>query len=139
LAGELGLLRDARILFMWFQIRKPWNLPESRQTPESVYRNRQQHRREFLESMGRSIAAGTALALIAGCEKPTLDQIEKAGKSPPLSKTAASLYPAKRNPAFEYQRPETKKKETLEYTNFYEFAVTKDSWKKVGAFKPSQW
>src|SRR5690606_37275939 len=79
-------------------------------------------------------------SLFSGCEPPaSMEEIEKAGKAPPLPTASAGLYPAKRNTTFEYQRPESQKKDVLQYTNFYEFAVTKDSWQRVGAFKPTPW
>jgi len=37
------------------------------------------------------------------------------------------------------ERPETVERLTAEYTNFYEFATTKDSWTQVGKFQPEPW
>ncbi|MDA1016244.1 MAG: protein-methionine-sulfoxide reductase catalytic subunit MsrP [Planctomycetota bacterium] len=45
----------------------------------------------------------------------------------------------RRNPEFEYERPETPKRAALEFTNFYEFSGAKSSWQLVGRFKPLPW
>lgn len=125
---------------MHYSIRKPWDLPQSRHTPREVYQNRAMHRRAFLRTLGCA-GAGAGLALgLAGCEGPSLTEIEQAGASAAsVPEGLRKLYPAKRNPEFAYRRDETPKKETLQYTNFYEFSTRKDSWKLVGQFKPDPW
>ena len=88
-------------------VRRTWNVPESRHTAESVYRDRRRHRRDFLRGMGIS-AAGAALApLLNGCSQPTDAEIAAAGQVEPLADELSTLYPATRNAAFEYGRPET--------------------------------
>jgi sulfoxide reductase catalytic subunit YedY len=117
-------------------VRRPWDLPQKLHTPEDVYRDRKLHRRRFLKAMG---ITGVAAALGGCSEEATDEEIEKAGKADPLPKELANVYPAKRNKEFSYGRKETTKRDALEYTNFYEFSPSKDSWKHVGDFKPSPW
>ncbi len=126
---------------MHFISRKPWDLPQSQHTPLEVYENRRWHRREFLRSLGMSVAGlGIGQSLI-GCSKPTTEEITKAGAVEELPEEAASIYPAKRNAKFEYGRKETVKREAAEFCNFYEFTGprSKAAWKYVGDFKPSPW
>ena len=121
---------------MRFFSRKLWDLPQSAHTPRSVYENRGLHRREFLAAMG----AGAGLAGISGCSRATDEEIAKAGavEQPPVA-VAGGVYPAHRNLEFEYGRPETIKRYAAEYTNFYEFTSSKESWKYVAGFQPRPW
>ena len=70
---------------------------------------------------------------------PSAEEIDAAGRVDALSGDAASLYPAKRNDQFEYGRPETDRIEAAQYTNFYEFAPSKDVYKYVAPFEPTPW
>ncbi len=123
---------------MHHHVRRMWDLPQSQHTPIEVYRNRRQHRREFLQAMGIGAIGLGAAGLLAGCSKPTAEEIDAAGEVP-VSEAVKPLYPAKRNQKFEYGRPETDRVEAATYTNFYEFSTGKDSWEHVGAFEPSPW
>ncbi|MBT3330003.1 MAG: protein-methionine-sulfoxide reductase catalytic subunit MsrP [Rhodospirillaceae bacterium] len=84
-----------------------WQIPEREATPEHVFLNR----RHFLGAM-----AGGATSLIGGsafaAKKKTPDP-------------TADLYPAKRNEAFELDRPLTKESDASSYNNFYEFGSHK--------------
>jgi sulfoxide reductase catalytic subunit YedY len=122
-------------------IRRAWDLPESSHTPESVYRERRRHRREFLQSVGRAAAATSGLGALlsaTGC-MPTAEEVESAGKVAPLPVQQAQLYPAQRDSRFEYGRAETVRSEAARYANFYEFASSKDCYRYVGSFNPSPW
>ena len=121
--------------------RRIWDVPESQQTPESVYWERARHRREFLQSLGRTaVATGGIGALLStvGC-MPSPEEIDSAGKVEPLIKEQATLYPAQRDERFEYGRPETDRIAAAEYTNFYEFSSGKSCYKYVGEFQPTPW
>lgn len=124
---------------MRYLVRRTWNVPESRHTAESVYRCRRRHRRDFLRVMGVS-AAGAALApLLNGCSQPTDAEIAAAGQVEPLTDELSTLYPASRNVAFEYGRPETLARDAAEYSNFYEFTRSKSVYRYVADFQPSPW
>ncbi len=124
---------------MHFFARRPWDLPQRQHTSESIYANREIHRREFLAAVGiSSLAAGLG---ISGCSRATSDELETAGgvKSQPVP---SSIYPPNRedrNPKFKYGRAESIEQDTAEFTNFYEFASTKNSWRYVGKFRPDPW
>lgn len=122
-------------------LRRVWDVPECRHTPEVVYRDRRRHRREFLQTVGRSVAAASGLGTllsVPGC-MPTPEEVESAGQVEPLPLTQAELYPARRDDRFEYGRAETDRFEAARYTNFYEFASSKDCYKYVGPFEPQPW
>jgi sulfoxide reductase catalytic subunit YedY len=122
---------------MQFIVRRPWDVPEHRQTSEAHYRQRRLLRREFLQCAG--LATGGSLLLpLAGCSRPTDQQIADAGKVETPA-TLGQLYPAARNPAYEYGRPETPARAAAEYTNFYEFAFSKAVYRSIGRFQPSPW
>lgn len=123
---------------MHFIIRKPWDVPQHRHTPVNVYRRRSVHRREFLQVMGLSAIGGVLAAGSTGCSRATDKEIEVAG-AVEAAPTIAGLYPAQRDNRFEYDRPETAKRDAAEYTNFYEFSPNKDSWMYVGKFQPQPW
>lgn len=142
---------------MEYIVRQPWDLPQRLHTPESVYQNRRQHRREFLAWLGRGAAGLGAGALLVGCNKGTDDDVRKAGayssqnlqpgdtkpdtSDGTWSGALPSPYPAKRNARFVYGRDETIETAAARYTNFYEFTgpFTKESWRFVGDFKPDPW
>lgn len=124
---------------MQFHIRRPWQIHESRHTSETVWEHRRQHRRDFLQSLGLTAAAGLAGGL-AGCSQPATDEeILQAGEDTEHPLPGAEYYPAARNGAFEYGRPETGRREAAEYTNFYEFTTSKEVWRYVGDFQPTPW
>ncbi len=126
---------------MFFFARRPWDLPQRQHTPESVYDNRELHRREFLATSGiTSLAAGLALGL-SGCGGATKEELEVAGGVKHES-LPTEIYPPNRenrNPKFKYGREESIEEDTAEFTNFYEFATSKSSWRYVGKFKPDPW
>jgi sulfoxide reductase catalytic subunit YedY len=124
---------------MPFIVRRPWDLRESEHTCRAIYERRGEHRREFLRMMGLA-ATGVALgSTLSGCSEPTEAEISAAGKVEPLSTEFMGLYPARRNDAFNYGRPETVRREAAQYANFYEFAGSKDIYRHVDRFQPSPW
>jgi len=144
---------------MNFFIRKPWDLPPQLHTPESVYRQRRQHRRQFLAELGLAGIGATLGLSLAGCQRGSDEEIKQAGTyesktlqnlpqpaapeqaDTPDDAPRSSPYPARRNTKFEYGRPETDEAEAARYTNFYEFTgpYTKASWRYVGKFQPDPW
>jgi len=124
---------------MFYINRKPWDLHQSKHTPVDVYKNRKLHRREFLKMMGIAGTGAVSLSQLTGCEKATDEEIEQAGAVEPLPEKQKSIYPAEKNAAFEYDRPETAKRDAAEYTNFYEFSTSKQTWRFVDKFNPSPW
>ena len=111
-------------------VRRTWDLPQSMHTPPEVFRSARPSRREFLLGMGAS-----ALAL-AGCQKPPTDAELTAAGAVQLD---TSKYPATRTVGFEYGRDETRKRETEQFANFYEFAPSKDVFRFVAGFNPTPW
>ncbi len=115
---------------MYGFMRRPWDLPQSFHTPWEVYRGTRPSRRDFLLGLGAS-----ALAM-SGCQKAPTDEELKAAGAVALD---TSKYPATRNPQFEYGRDESRRRETEQFANFYEFASTKDVFRYVGQFNPTPW
>lgn len=140
---------------MNFIIRQIWDLPQRLHTPEEIYRQRKHHRRDFLATLGRTVAGAGLLSLGGGCNQGTDEEVLKAGgyepvqKAPPaesndpmeIGRTSdwRAKYPASRNEAFAYGRAETDEIEAARYTNFYEFSTLKTSWRYVGKFEPTPW
>lgn len=118
---------------MNYFVRRPWDPAIHALTEESVFHNKR-HRRDFLKLMGTAIG-GTVSASLLGCSKPTLEEIDAAG----AVEAGSQNYPFDRNPDFEYGRPETDRREAAEYTNFYEFAKTKDVFRYIENFEPTPW
>jgi len=121
--------------------RKSWDPSVHRLTDEGVYRNRSQHRREFLASLGMGSAGLLASSMFAGCGEHQADVAKlKAAANVPAPKDSQQIYPAKRNAAFEYGRAETSQQAAAIYTNFYEFApLSKQSYLYVDRFTPTPW
>jgi len=123
---------------MNFFVRKPWDMHQSQHTPLEVYRQRKLHRRNFLRALGISGASVGLSTVLSGCSKPTDKEIEQAGEAP-VPAAAENRYPAPSDERFTYGRPETRKRDAAEYTNFYEFSTRKDSWQYVERFQPDPW
>jgi methionine sulfoxide reductase catalytic subunit len=123
---------------MQYFLRRPFDLSQSRHTPAEVYSQRGKHRREFLKWLGRGTLLAPALFGLAGCKKPSDQEILEAGAVEPESELEAGLYPARRNPKFEYGRPETSRRAAAEFTNFYEFTSKKDVWRHMPDFHPPE-
>ena len=125
---------------MNFINRKPWDPSLHRLTDEGIYRNRSQHRREFLASLGLGTAGLLAGSLFVGCGEHKADQQKlKAAADIPIPKASKQVYPAKRNEAFAYGRDETVQEQAAIYTNFYEFSTSKQTYLHVEHFTPTPW
>ncbi|RMG32677.1 MAG: protein-methionine-sulfoxide reductase catalytic subunit MsrP [Planctomycetota bacterium] len=120
--------------------RRPWDPDRQRLTPPEVFANRGHHRRAFLAELA-SGALGVTCGAIAGCGRPDEQTVRKAGAVPGIDQTLARFYPAPRNPAFRYERPETRRRDAAEFCNFYEFTgpYTKAVWRYVDRFQPLPW
>jgi len=107
---------------MLIRSRKNWELSENSVTSESRYLNR----RTILKGMG----VGGLIAGSAGFALPSFAK----GEDP-----SASLYPVKRNAAYEGGRPITPEKFATTYNNFYEFGSHKSIAKAAQALKIRPW
>ena len=125
---------------MNFISRKIWDPSLHRLTDEGVYRNRSQHRREFLASVGLGSFGMLASSLLVGCGEHQPDKEKlKAAADIQIPKASKQVYPAERNAAFEYGRPETSQEAAAIYTNFYEFSTSKQTYEHVDRFTPTPW
>ena len=124
---------------MQFIIRKPWDLPQRDVTPEHVWQHRQQHRREFLQSIARGAAGAGLLGVLPGCGRPTEEQLQAAAGIGWLPGEFSDLFPATRSTQYEYGRSETDQRAAAEYANFYEFTSSKSVYQYVDAFDPWPW
>lgn len=103
---------------MLVKIRKSWEIPENRATPERLFLER----RTLIKG---AAAIGGALALPSfalAADDPT-----------------AGLYPAKRNEAYRLDRPLTPEKVNADYNNFYEFGSSKHVSGTAQALKIRPW
>jgi methionine sulfoxide reductase catalytic subunit len=97
-------------------LKKGWEIAESLATPESVYLRR----REFLK--GTLLTSAATVGALYGCG-PAVPP-----KTPPAviwSERDKTIYPAKRNPDYELDRPMTPENIASTYNNFYEFGSDK--------------
>ncbi|MBS0206750.1 MAG: protein-methionine-sulfoxide reductase catalytic subunit MsrP [Planctomycetes bacterium] len=125
---------------MNFISRKPWDPSLHKLTEESVYRNRTQHRRDFLASLGHGSIGLMASSLLIGCNEHKPDQKKlKAAADIQIPKASKAAYPAERNQAFTYGRDETVQEQAAIYTNFYEFSTSKQTYLYVDGFTPTPW
>lgn len=118
---------------MNYFVRRPWDLSQKLITEESVFHNKQE-RREFLKSIGIIAGAGISASLL-GCQKATLEEIDAAG----AVEVGKQNYPFPRNEKFGYGRSETTRRDAAEYTNFYEFSITKQVFRYIDQFEPTPW
>ena len=90
-------------------INKEWGISENLATPESVYLRR----REFLKGTALTTAATVGALYGCGPSSPpnVLPEVE-------WSELGKSIYPAKRNPNYELDRPITPEKIASSYNNF---------------------
>lgn len=97
-------------------IKKDWEISDNLATPESAY----MRRREFLK--GTVLTTAATVGVLYGCGPSTPPNVLPEVKWNELEK---SIYPAKRNPAYELDRPITTEKIAATYNNFYEFGTDK--------------
>lgn len=123
---------------MQYFLRRPFDLPEGRHTSPEVYSQRQIHRREFLTLMGKAALCSPLLLGVSGCGKPSDREVLEAGAVTAESEAEIAIYPAMRNPKFEYGREETLPRAAAEFSNFYEFSSKKDVWRHMRRFHPPE-
>ena len=97
-------------------IKKDWKISDNLATPESAY----MRRREFLK--GTALTTAATVGVLYGCGPSSPPNFLPEVKWSELEK---SIYPAKRNPAYELDRPVTAEKIAASYNNFYEFGTDK--------------
>ena len=116
---------------VFIHIPKPWTLPASDVTSETVFWNR----RRFLKS---AIAASVGVSTLglSGCRSSDDSDLDS------LAGTR-SLKPLSRNPQFTTtelgDRTITPRRLTAEYNNFYEFGGNKSIWKAAQALPTDSW
>ena len=116
------------------RIPRPWEIPDSRATPETIYDDR----RRFLQRLGL-LGAG-ALGLLWACRAaPAGGADVKVTARPNPPPGGAGLYPAKRNTAYAVDRPLTDEATANRYNNYYEFSEQKDVWRYVDRFETRPW
>jgi len=100
----------------YIKIPRAWEIPEAQATSEHVYLSR----RKFLAALG--VAAAGASGIFAN-----------------LASANDGLYPAKRNPAYQLDRPVTSEDDATHYNNFAEFDGEKEVWRYVDGFHTEPW
>ncbi len=111
--------------------RRPWHIPESAATPESIFRQR----RQLLKAAG-FIGLGLAGIIPSGCG-PAKDAATIGSQEHP---PARDLYSTRRDTRFVLDRPLTEEVYAASYNNFYEFSVFKGSvYKKAARLRTSPW
>ncbi|HUN52619.1 MAG TPA: protein-methionine-sulfoxide reductase catalytic subunit MsrP, partial [Candidatus Sulfotelmatobacter sp.] len=113
---------------MLIKHRKGWELPESKATPEQVFRDR----RRLLAGLGLGGIALGGLAFAAGEKFPSA-----AAAEPP--DPSAGLYPVKRNERYKLDRAVTKEEYATRYNNFYEYGTSKRIWQDAQELKIRPW
>lgn len=107
-------------------IKRPaWALPDSAATPEAL---------AFGIDRRRLVAGAGAIAATA-----LLPGVAAAQRIADAPDPTASLYPARRNPAFTLDRPVTDEQVNLNYNNFYEFGSSKSVARPAQALKLRPW
>lgn len=106
---------------MLTRTKRSWEIDERQVTPEAVYLSR----RAALVGIG----GGLAGAALAGRGALAADE----------ALVAAELYPAKRNDAYQLDRPLTEEKYPLSFNNFYEFGSDKQIASAAQVLKVKPW
>lgn len=114
-----------------------WRIPEREATPESWYLTR----RACLGLLGvGGLALAGLVGSLPGCTQPVSEEeFARESKNWDFSPADEAVYPARRNPAFELDRPLTAEHIAAQYNNFYEFSEDKDVWRRVGRFQTRPW
>ncbi len=99
--------------------RKPWTLPDSATTDETIYRSRR--------SMLKVLGTGTMLLAGAGLPVRSANDLN------------TGLYPVQRNHRYRYDRPITNEKHATTYNNFFEFGSHKGIAETAQALKLQPW
>ena len=124
---------------MWIKHTRPWGLPESEATPESVWRGR----RQIIKSLGVG-AASVALparaaraGLFDNFFNPGVQGEEEAIIIPDVP--WSDQFPAERNNTFQLDRDLTPEAVNATYNNFYEFGSHKRIWEDAQGLSISPW
>ncbi|PWR19876.1 protein-methionine-sulfoxide reductase catalytic subunit MsrP [Zavarzinia compransoris] len=119
---------------MLIRIRKAWDqLRDSEATPEAVFLDRR--RLMTLAAAGTLFAVGACDA----ADGPARAEGAASGSTGAAPDPSASLYPAKRNPAFTLDRPLTEEQWASTYNNFYEFGTHKQVWAHADKLQTRPW
>ena len=97
-------------------IKEEWKISENLATPESAY----MRRREFLK--GTALTTAATVGALYGCGPSSLAKVLPEVAWSELEK---SIYPAKKNPHYELDRPLTAERIAATTNNFYEFGSEK--------------
>lgn len=97
-------------------IKEEWKISENLATPESAY----MRRREFLK--GTALTTAATVGALYGCGPSSLPEVLPEVTWSELEK---SIYPAKKNPHYELDRPLTAERIAATTNNFYEFGSEK--------------
>ena len=97
-------------------IKEEWKISENLATPESAY----MRRREFLK--GTALTTAATVGALYGCGPSSLPKVLPEVAWSELEK---SIYPAKKNPHYELDRPLTAERIAATTNNFYEFGSEK--------------
>lgn len=113
------------------RIPKPWNLPDSRVTPEVTF---YQRRRFIKQTIGAGLGVAT-LPLLGGCQpRGTID--------PALRRTLGQPLSARPNPEFAdagADYPITEQGYASQYNNYYEFGGSKGIWQRAQSLPTNPW
>jgi sulfoxide reductase catalytic subunit YedY len=97
-------------------LKNEWGIADNLATPESAYLRR----REFLK--GTALTTAATIGTLYGCGPSVPPKVLPEVEWSELDK---SIYPAKRNTAYELDRPLTPENIASSYNNFYEFGSDK--------------
>jgi len=124
---------------MWIKHTRPWEVPESEATPETVWRAR----RRLIKNLGIGAAA---LGLPAGAARAGLiDTVLAAGVEGDEEAIIvpdvpwSDQFPAERNRSYQLDRGLTPEAVNATYNNFYEFGSHKTIWPEAQALSVSPW
>ena len=109
---------------MWVKRPRPWDIPDSEATPESVYTDR----RRLIATMGLG-AIGLAMTAKSGGAQPAATPISD-----------ASVGAAQRNPRYVLDRALTEELAAARHNIFDEFALERGRvWEAAAGFRTSPW
>ena len=119
---------------MLVRIKRGWELPESKATPEDVFVNR----RRLLKTAAAGPLLLGAGGLLAACDEGP-NQVAQAADAAAEADPSAALYPVAQNPRYTLDRPLTEESFATTYNNYYEFGSSKNIWQKAQALPIRPW
>lgn len=122
---------------MWIKHKRPWELPESQATPESVWRSR----RRVVKSLGLGALGLKSGAASAGLLDNLLGSGARGREEAVIIPDVpwSDQFPAERNEAYGIDRSLTPEAVNATYNNFYEFGSHKTIWEEAQALPVSPW